>query len=45
VKAFCESCGETVKWIFVGEYTDSRGRTWELYRCPECDAECAYCVG
>lgn len=42
--ARCE-CGHDVEWVFVREFTDWRGRKWEVYRCPLCGFQRDYAVG
>ena len=42
---YCETCGKTVSWIFVGKRKDEHGLVFEGYRCPECGTEKWYAVG
>jgi len=40
----CEKCGKTSEWEFLREYTDGRGRRWEVYRCSHCGNTRRYAV-
>ena len=44
MSGYCDACGQVVLWRLVREYTDERGRRWEVYRCPACGQTRKYAV-
>ena len=45
MRSICEDCGWTLAWTLIEEFTDDKGRKWEVYQCPRCGNERRYCVG
>lgn len=45
MRAVCQSCGWDLDWELIEEFTDSKGRQWEVYQCPRCGDRKQYCVG
>ena len=40
----CPECGEHIRFYIVREYTDGRGRRWEVYQCEKCGHRVKYAV-